>query len=168
MTLHIEELTELARGDTEPEESEDLRFDLIVSDAVERTERDYPSLGFDVQLEPMIVRGNPKSLGRAVRNILENAAKWNQTGDPVIIRLHDGALTVRDHGPGIDDADLPHVFKRFYRATASRSQPGSGLGLAIVKQVIDTHNGTIEIENAEGGGTLVQMRLPAPSIQSSR
>ena len=52
-------------------------------------------------------------------------------------------MTVRDHGPGIDPEDLPHVFDRFYRAPAARAQPGSGLGLAIVSQVVAAEGGTV-------------------------
>ncbi len=74
--------------------------------------------------------------------------------------LAGGALTVRDHGPGIDADDLPHVFERFYRAAAARSMPGSGLGLAIVDQVARTHDGTVAIARAEGGGTVVRFALP--------
>ena len=56
--------------------------------------------------------------------------------------VRDGELTVRDHGPGIDEADLPFVFDRFYRAPSARGMPGSGLGLAIVRQVAEAHGGT--------------------------
>jgi two-component system sensor histidine kinase MprB len=68
---------------------------------------------------------------------------------------------VRDHGPGIADDDLPHVFERFYRATSARSMPGSGLGLAIVQQVAQAHHGTVAVEEAPGGGTLIRLRLDA-------
>ncbi len=65
------------------------------------------------------------------------------------MRLAGGELTVRDHGPGIaSDADVPHIFERFYRATTARSMPGSGLGLAIVRRVAEAHGGTIsEVES---------------------
>jgi two-component system sensor histidine kinase MprB len=66
---------------------------------------------------------------------------------------------VRDHGPGIDPDDLPHVFDRFYRADAARGKPGSGLGLAIVRQVADAHGGKAWAEPAEGGGTRMVLEL---------
>ena len=66
---------------------------------------------------------------------------------------------MRDHGPGIAEADRPHVFERFYRATSARSMPGSGLGLAIVRQVAETHGGTVVGRGAPGGGTLMRLRL---------
>ena len=71
-----------------------------------------------------------------------------------------GEVTVRDHGPGIDDSDLPHVFDRFYRAPSARPLPGFGLGLALVRQVADEHGGTVTIERPDGGGTLVRLRIP--------
>jgi two-component system sensor histidine kinase MprB len=66
---------------------------------------------------------------------------------------------VRDHGPGIEDEDLPYIFDRFYRARSARGQPGSGLGLAIVKQIADTHGGQVVAERAEDGGTVMRLRL---------
>ena len=73
-------------------------------------------------------------------------------------------LTVRDHGPGIAEDDLPHIFDRFYRATSARSMPGSGLGLAIVKQVAEAHGGTITADRP-GGGTI--MRLTFGSLTAT-
>ena len=76
------------------------------------------------------------------------------------MQLVDGDLTVRDHGPGIDAEDLPHVFDRFYRATAARGRAGSGLGLAIVRHVAERHGGSVEAEEAPGGGALLRLALP--------
>jgi two-component system sensor histidine kinase MprB len=70
-----------------------------------------------------------------------------------------GEVTVRDHGPGIDPADLPYVFDRFYRARLCAWDAGSGLGLAIVKQVAQSHGGEVVAEVAEGGGTRMSLRL---------
>ena len=68
-----------------------------------------------------------------------------------------GQLSVRDHGPGFGESDLPHVFDRFYRATNARSLPGSGLGLAIVRQTAEAHGGEARASNAPGGGALLQV-----------
>jgi two-component system sensor histidine kinase MprB len=68
-------------------------------------------------------------------------------------------VTVRDHGPGIDPKDLPHVFDRFYRAAAARKLPGSGLGLSIVKQVAQAHEGFVTAENAPDGGAIFRLQL---------
>ena len=76
--------------------------------------------------------------------------------------VRDGIVVVRDHGPGIDADDMPFVFDRFYRAPSARRLPGSGLGLAIVRQVAEAHDGDVTAEPAEGGGTLVRLRLAEP------
>ena len=60
--------------------------------------------------------------------------------------MHEGEVSVRDHGPGIDAEDLPYVFDRFYRSRAARGMPGSGLGLAIVRQVAESHGGSVVAE----------------------
>ena len=85
---------------------------------------------FDAELEPTVVEGVPDRLGRAVDNLLDNAAKYAPEGSVVEVVLRDGELTVRDHGPGIPAADRPHVFDRFYRgatrARAARLGPRPG------------------------------------------
>ena len=68
---------------------------------------------------------------------------------------------MRDHGPGIEDADRPYVFDRFYRAPGARGRPGSGLGLAIVRQVAERHDGSVTAEEAPGGGALMRLRVPS-------
>ena len=74
-------------------------------------------------------------------------------------RSAGGELQVRDHGPGFAEEDRPLVFDRFYRSAAARSMPGAGLGLAIVREVAEAHGGTVEAENAQGGGALVRLSL---------
>jgi two-component system sensor histidine kinase MprB len=101
----------------------------------------------------------PGRLDRAVTNLLDNAAKWSPAGGKIEVTVGDGEVTVRDHGPGIDEEDLPYVFDRFYRAASARGMPGSGLGLAIVRQVAESHGGTVTAERAEGGGTLMRLVL---------
>ena len=68
-------------------------------------------------------------------------------------------LTVRDHGPGIPDDDLPHVFERFYRSDEARTNPGSGLGLSIVAHVVEGHGGEVFARNAADGGAEVGFAL---------
>jgi two-component system sensor histidine kinase MprB len=97
---------------------------------------------------------------RALGNLLDNAVKWSPPDGVVEVVAGRGEVTVRDHGPGIAQADLPHVFDRFYRAPSARGLPGSGLGLAIVKHVADAHGGTVCAEAAEGGGTRLRLTLP--------
>ena len=81
------------------------------------------------------------------------------TGGTVEVSLTGGELSVRDHGPGIDEEDRPLVFERFYRSAAARSMPGAGLGLSIVREVAEAHGGTVVAENAEGGGARFRLSL---------
>jgi two-component system sensor histidine kinase MprB len=159
MTVLIGELTELARGEEHKQAPEEVRLDLVAEDAIRRATRNHPEVPIVAKLDPTTVVGVPASLERAIGNLLDNAAKWSPDGAGIDVRLADGELTVRDHGPGITDADRPHVFERFYRATAARGMPGSGLGLAIVRQVAEAHGGTVTAEAAPGGGTLMRLRL---------
>ena len=128
--------------------------------AVERARLHAPSLVFAVEAAPTVVAGSPGQLERAVGNLLDNAAKWSPPGGTVEVVVRGGEVTVRDHGPGIDAADLPHIFDRFYRAPAARRTPGSGLGLAIARQAAEAHGGTVTASAAPGGGALLALRLP--------
>ena len=159
LTTLIGELMVLARGEQPTAEPEDVRLDLVTADTVERMRRNRPGVTFATDLEESTVHGVPATIERAVGNLLDNAAKWSPPGGTVEVAVRDGQLTVQDHGPGIDDADLPHVFDRFYRAPSARGMPGSGLGLAIVQQVAEAHGGEVVAERAEGGGTIVTLRL---------
>jgi two-component system, OmpR family, sensor histidine kinase MprB len=159
MTNLISELIELARGEEPPKELEDVRLDLVAAEAVERTRRNQPGVSFKTDFEESLVHGVPATLDRAVGNLLDNAAKWSPPGGEVEIAVRDSEVTVRDHGPGIDEEDLPYVFDRFYRARSARGLPGSGLGLAIVKQVAEAHGGTVVAERPDDGGTLMRFRL---------
>jgi two-component system sensor histidine kinase MprB len=159
MTNLIAELIELARGEEQVVEPEDVRLDVVAAQAVERVRRDRPGVNFTAQLDESVVHGVPANIERAVVNLLDNAAKWSPPGGDVDIRVANGTVSVRDRGPGIDDEDLPFVFDRFYRAAAARGLPGSGLGLAIVRQVAEAHGGAVTAERAQEGGTLMTMRL---------
>jgi two-component system sensor histidine kinase MprB len=163
MTTLIAELIELARAEQQWAAPEEVRLDLLVADAVERARRNRPEVVYSVELEPVTVAGVPTTIERAVGNLLDNAAKWSPADAEVEVELRDGRLTVRDHGPGIPEEDLPYVFDRFYRARAARGMPGSGLGLAIVRQVAESHGGDVVAERAEGGGTRMVLTLGEPS-----
>ena len=159
MTALITELVELARGDLTPADPEDVRLDLVTADAIERTRRNRPGVVFKQELAESMIRGVPATIERAVSNLLDNAAKWSPPDGQIEVTVRDGELTVRDHGPGIDDEDLPYVFDRFYRAPSARGMPGSGLGLAIARQVAEANGGTVTAERADGGGTLMRLTL---------
>ncbi len=160
LTVLVTDVVDLARDGEREYEVEDLRLDLLVSDAVERAHLHAPRVEFETELSESHVRGVPERVFRAVANVLDNAAKWSPNGGTIEVQTADGEVTVRDHGPGIAPEDLPHVFDRFYRSPAARSTPGSGLGLAIVRQVVESHGGTVSAGPAKGGGTVVRLAFP--------
>jgi two-component system sensor histidine kinase MprB len=159
MTTLIAELIELARGDQPLAEPEDVRLDLIAADAVDRARRNRPNVIFTTNFTESLVHGDRATIERAVGNLLDNAAKWSPPGGEVEVAVNEGEVIVRDHGPGIDEEDLPFIFDRFYRARSARGMLGSGLGLAIVRQVAEAHGGSVLAERAEGGGTRMTLRL---------
>jgi two-component system sensor histidine kinase MprB len=115
---------------------------------------------FAAFIAPSWVMGSKPRIERAVGNLLDNALKWSPDGGSVEISCAGGTVIVRDHGPGIEDADLDHLFDRFYRAPNARGLPGSGLGLAIVAQVAREEGGTVAAQQAPGGGALFRFTLP--------
>ncbi|WP_228984080.1 cell wall metabolism sensor histidine kinase WalK [Streptomyces sp. DH12] len=119
-----------------------------------------PELAFTHDVRPWYVRAEPAALERALVNVLDNAVKFSPPGGEVAVRLVDGVLTVRDHGPGIPPEELPHVFERFWRSPSARSLPGSGLGLSIVARTVRQAGGEVALTRAEGGGARAEIRLP--------
>jgi two-component system sensor histidine kinase MprB len=95
--------------------------------------------------------GRPRMLERAIANLIDNALKYADADSPVDVVVDGTTVEVRDRGPGIDPADQPLVFERFYRATTARTAPGSGLGLAIVRQIIERHGGEVWARNLTEG-----------------
>jgi two-component system, OmpR family, sensor histidine kinase MprB len=128
--------------------------------AVQNTHGRAKDVHFELEATPCWVVASDDGLRRAVGNLLDNARKWSPAGEPVSVECHEGTVVVRDHGPGIAEADLPHIFDRFYRSPAARGLPGSGLGLAIVAQVVKAEGGTIVAENDPRGGARMSMHLP--------
>jgi two-component system sensor histidine kinase MprB len=160
LTTLIGDLVELARDEPLTHAVEAVDLPEVVDRAVARVRRRAPGVTFDVAAQPWFVVGEDGAVERAVTNLLDNAAKWSPPAGTVTVRLVDGTLTVDDQGPGIAEADLPHVFDRFYRSDESRSMPGSGLGLAIVRQVAERHAGSVVAGAAPGGGARLTMWLP--------
>jgi two-component system sensor histidine kinase MprB len=128
--------------------------------AVARVRRRAPGVTFRVGAEPWYVEGEAGAIERALTNLLDNAAKWSPESGTVTVSLAGGVVTIDDEGPGIAEADLPHVFERFYRASESRGMPGSGLGLAIVAQVAERHAGSVAAGRSPSGGTRMTFFLP--------
>lgn len=157
----VVDLLELARPDQTQPSVEVVPMHDVVVHAVERAKLRGPGLRIEGEIAKWYVHGDPRSLQRAVVNLLDNAVKYSPPGGTIEVRLTDhGVLTVRDHGPGIAPEDLPHVFERFWRSPSSRSMPGSGLGLSIVARVVQEAGGDVRLDRAPGGDTVATVKLP--------
>ena len=115
--------------------------------------------------EPVYVSGNPGSLGIMAKNLVKNAIQYTESGRVSVAVKEENkkaVLRVKDTGAGISEADLPHIFDRFYKADKSRTQTegGAGLGLSIVNRVVGNHGGQIKIESTVGKRTEVIGSLP--------
>ena len=163
----VEELTELVsevvdlasdRYEEEPMTAVELRS--VVEVIAERLHRRN---GRSVSLDgdSSTVLGKRAALDRAIGNIVANADKWSSIDDQIAVTIRDGTLTVADHGPGIAEADIGHVFERFYRSDNARPTPGSGLGLSIVDQIVMDHGGEVFARNrSRGTGAEVGFTIP--------
>ncbi|WP_127357198.1 sensor histidine kinase [Actinacidiphila soli] len=162
----IGDLQELSRPDTTPGGGllQTVAFHEVAENALHRARLRAQDIKIVSRLAPWYVRAEPAALERAIVNLLDNAVKFSPPLTSVEVMLHGGELTVRDYGPGIAPEDLPHVFERFWRATASRSLPGSGLGLSIVARTVQQAGGTVGLYAAHGGGTIAVMRLPGTPV----
>ncbi len=168
LTQLVADVVELARGSAPSEHTEAIELDQIVREAVGRAQRREAQLQFSLELEPTVIVNAPDRVSRAVTNVIDNARKWSPPDGQIEVMLRGGLLSVRDHGPGFEEADLQHVFDRFYRAEAARRMPGSGLGLAIVKQAAEAHGGAVEAANAPDGGAVLRISFgPSTGIGES-
>jgi two-component system sensor histidine kinase MprB len=166
LTALVGDLVELAREHPPESDLEVIELDELTAGCVERIRARGSRVRFSAALSPTRVRGDRVRLERAVMNLLDNARKWSPDGSVVEVEVADGEVVVRDGGPGIDEADLPHVFDRFYRSADARRLPGSGLGLAIVRQVAEMHGGAVwAVAPPRGRGAELHLRLPALAVQ---
>ncbi len=125
-----------------------------------------------------VTLGDPARLQQVLVNLLDNAIKYTPEGGEIAVTASVGVsrkdervvvLEVRDTGIGIPPESLPHVFQRFYRSDKARSREsgGTGLGLSIVQAICHAHEGTVDIQSAEGVGTLVRVELPLAPAQEA-
>ena len=118
------------------------------------------------QLDQATVLGSREMLGRAIENVIRNGLHYSPAGSDITIQVRkteqQAIITVRDHGPGVEDQYLEQIFKPFFRVAESRDRRsgGSGIGLAIARQAMLTHGGDITAENSKDGGLLITMNLP--------
>jgi signal transduction histidine kinase len=170
MTALVEDLLMLARGETGiakmPFEPLDLREVVREASLEMRGLAELRQIRISASLgeEPAIVSGNGPSLHRLFVVLLDNAVKYSNSGGDVTVAIQasDGRIvvTVEDSGAGISPADLPHIFKRFYRADPARSGGGHGLGLALAENIAHAHGASIEVQSAEGAGARFRVLFP--------
>lgn len=154
-------------GDAVPKEP--LSLTAVAREAVAATAQRAGEKGLELRLEAdgesPIVEGDGALLRQMITNLVDNAIKFTERGSVTVrVRPSDGdaVVEVEDTGPGIDPAELPLIFDRFYRTDKSRTRevPGTGLGLAIVRSIARVHKGRVEAERPQSGGTLMRVRLP--------
>ncbi len=167
----VNDLIELARDEEPAALVEQVSLAELAAQAVGQAREHWPAVRFTFELNDAgddagidaggaLVAGVPARLERLLSNLLDNAAKFSPPGGPVETVVTGTEITVRDHGPGIEAADLPYVFDRFYRASAARALPGSGLGLAMARQIARAHGAELTAEPAPGSGSLFRLHLP--------
>ncbi|MER7897304.1 HAMP domain-containing sensor histidine kinase [Streptomyces sp. NPDC096046] len=162
----IGDLQELSRPDTGQNSgrTQIVAWHDTVDSALRRARLRGPELTITADVQPWFVRAEPSALERAMVNILDNAVKFSPEGGTIDVRLAEGVLTVRDHGPGIPADELPHVFDRFWRSPSARALPGSGLGLSIVARTVQQAGGEVSLSPAEDGGAVATVRLPGAAV----
>ncbi|MBN1512583.1 MAG: HAMP domain-containing protein [Phycisphaerae bacterium] len=171
----IGRLLTLSRLETGPEVTERLEVDLaeLVSQIASDADFEARSRGCRarvVDCENGTVMGVPELLYSAVENVVRNAVCYTAQGTDVEVSLEcrmrggesEAIIRVRDHGPGIPEAELGEVFRPFYRLADARERQtgGAGLGLAIAQRAVQLHDGSVTAANAAGGGLVVEIRLP--------
>jgi len=163
----IDGLLVLARSDALSEtEAVDLAELVRESLAQHAGAADAAGLGAELALEPAIVEGDRRLLGRMVDNLVENAIRHNEPGGWFRVRTaqdeHEATLTLANGGPVVSEEDGRRLFERFFRADASRSRRtgGTGLGLSIVRAVVDAHGGHVAATPLPDGGLEVTVGLP--------
>ncbi|HEY9870786.1 MAG TPA: ATP-binding protein [Candidatus Obscuribacterales bacterium] len=169
----IQDLLDISRldGGLQVNWQEDVNLLQVISDAVEQirpqAEKKQVSLKNESDTDGLLIPGNAIQLQRAFTNILTNAVAYTPSEGSVTV----GAKTtdaehvevlIQDTGAGIDPADLPHIFDRFYRGDKARTRSGggTGLGLAITREIIARHHGTVLVDSVVGKGSTFVVRLP--------
>ena len=146
---------------------------IVLHEAAERVRGAADAVGTPLSVSPvatdLVVTGDSSQLVSAVTNLLDNAVKYSEPGDPVEVDAavvdESVCISVRDHGIGIPSRDLERIFERFYRVDRARSRAtgGTGLGLSIVRHVAQAHGGDVTVESTEGEGSTFRFRVPLPS-----
>jgi signal transduction histidine kinase len=139
--------------------------DVAVGDLRARIRSKSQQIRIEAPAEPVVVLGDERALARVIGNLLSNAHKYTPPSGRIAVSLDvagDGTarLDVQDTGIGIRDEDQPLLFRKFFRASLTESEPGTGLGLTLVKAMIDRMGGRISVRSAIGEGSTFSVTLP--------
>ena len=174
MTHTVDGLLRYARNEQAVMRVEPLDLAGVVADVAEEFRSLAATRSLSIVVDetggPAVVRGDRAALRQALANLLDNAVRLAPEGSTVTAGAGtDGPwawAAVADEGPGIADADLPLVFRRFWRGPQREAERGSGLGLAIVEQILDAHGGAARVASSAGSGSVFSLWLPrAPEGQ---
>jgi two-component system phosphate regulon sensor histidine kinase PhoR len=170
MTQIVAELTELSRIETGRVKLklEPVNLNLLVKEVITRlspqAERHKVALLTELSSDLPFVQADKERIQQVILNIVHNAIKFTPSGGKVMISTEQSRESViakvSDTGIGISKEDLPHIFKRFFKADKSRSNSGTGLGLAIAKHTVQAHGGNIWAQSEEGKGSTFSFSLP--------
>lgn len=167
--LELSRLEALARDGLALPTKEEVHLESIVADVVADAQYEARGRGRDVGLlenAPCALSGVAALLRSALENVVRNAVRHTREGTRVEVALmrfgDEGIITVRDFGPGVPEESLDSLFRPFYRVHEGRDREsgGVGLGLSIADRALRIHGATIEARNAEGGGLVVEIRVP--------
>jgi signal transduction histidine kinase len=174
LTNLVEATLGLSQLDIGPQENHlgPVMFNGIVEEIVmsHQARAEMSNLQLTSSLQPNLpmIKGNKTQLAQLITNLIANAINYNQAGGQIIVETRVAeeeamvCLKVIDNGIGIDEAELPHLFDRFYRGhqTGQSNIPGTGLGLAIVKEIVTLHQGNIKVMSQLNKGTVFSVLLP--------
>lgn len=170
----VEQLLFLARGINGKTQLTIKEFSLsnMINEVVEESKMiDDKHVYSYINLEEVNVYGDMGFLKQTARILVENAAKYTETGENIELKVGRNSkgepyFSVQDNGIGMDTEDIPHIFERFFRADTARVRKngGTGLGLSIAKWIIDNHNGYFSVLSRKGIGTRITVYLPEKQI----
>lgn len=170
MDMLIAEMLELSRLESgeSPLEFEDVAPRRLVDTAVKQ----FSAIAVESELELKstlatdlpLVSVDADKIDHVFTNLISNAVKWTQAGGTITVKcwVDDGTVwfSIADTGQGIEPEHLPHIFERFFKTDAARSQPGTGLGLSIARHIVDAHGGVISATSAVGEGSEFAFTVP--------
>lgn len=161
MTTLLDTLYLMSKSDNElvPIDKQPFSLTELLSQIVKEYTMLYPEESVQLVTDTdVVMNADKKLISQMIRSIIDNAIKYNKNHLPIIVSAEitpNITIKIEDHGVGIPDTDIPHIFERFYRVDKARSKKigGTGLGLSIVKWIVDRHGGSIEVQSSFGEGT---------------